>query len=225
MPAGTSSVRPKSNTRGKGGLYDKNHTGPIKSPNQILSEVRYQILRRGTQGINGVKRCFRQMDEDSSNTLSLREFIKALEDYRIYINPEQQSTIFRLFDQDGNGEINYEEFIFGVVGQMNKRRECVVMAAFSKLDIDNSGTLQIDEVKSTYNAKAHPDVASGKKTEDDALYEFLDSFDQHLITSKDSLKDRSVSLKEFVDYYNCVSCSIESDYEFEQAVALTWGLI
>jgi len=165
------------------------------------------------------------MDEDSSNSLSLPEFIKALEDYRIFISPEQQSTIFRLFDQDGNGEINYEEFISGVVGSMNKRRECVVQAAFQKLDLDKSGTLQIDEIKSAYNAKAHPEVINLKKSEDDALYEFLDSFDQHLINSKGNLKDRSVSLREFMDYYNCVSCSIDSDYDFEQSVAMTWGLI
>ena len=37
--------------------------------------------------------------------------------------------------------------------------------------------------------------------------------------------NREVSLAEFIDYYNCVSCSIESDYDFEQEVALTWGLI
>ena len=57
------------------------------------------------------------------------------------------------------------------------------------------------------------------------MYEFLDSFDQHLINSKGSMTDRSVSLKEFMEYYNCVSCSVDTDYDFEQAVALTWGLI
>jgi hypothetical protein len=155
------------------------------------------------------------MDVDSSNSLSFPEFIKALEDYRIYINPEQQSTIFRLFDQDGNGEINYDEFIGGVVGQMNKRRECVVQAAFMKLDLDKSGTLQIDEIKGAYNAKAHPLVINGKMSEDDGLYSFLDSFDQHLIMEKGNLTDRNVSLTEFLQYYNNVSCSIESDYEFE----------
>ena len=108
---------------------------------------------------------------------------------------------------------------------MNKRRECVVKAAFHKLDLDKSGTLQIDEIKSAYNAKAHPDVINQKKSEEDALYEFLDSFDQHLINSKGNLKDRNVSLQEFMEYYNSVSCSIPSDYEFEQSVALTWALI
>jgi calcyphosin len=38
------------------------------------------------------------MDVDNSGSLNLSEFIKALEDYRIYINQEQQATIFRLFD-------------------------------------------------------------------------------------------------------------------------------
>ena len=30
-----------------------------------------------------------------------------------------------------------------------------------------------------YTAKSHPDVLSGKKTEDDILGEFLDTFEQH----------------------------------------------
>ena len=65
----------------------------------------------------------------------------------------------------------------------------------------------------------------GKQTEDDALYEFLDDFDTHILLNKGSLNDRKVSMKEFFDYYNCVSCTIEGDYDFEQEVALTWGLI
>lgn len=30
-----------------------------------------------------------------------------------------------------------------------------------------------------YNAKQHPDVKTGKKTEDDVLMEFLETFEQH----------------------------------------------
>jgi hypothetical protein len=65
----------------------------------------------------------------------------------------------------------------------------------------------------------------GRETEDDALYSFLDQFDTHVMLGKGNDNNREVSLAEFFDYYNCVSCSIESDYDFEQEVALTWGLI
>ena len=98
---------------------------------------------------------------------------------------------------------------------MNQRRVNVVQAAFSKLDLDQSGTLHLDEIKKSYNARSHPDVICGKKSEDDALYDFLDSFDQHLINSKGSLKNREVNLSEFLEYYNIVSCSIDTDYDFE----------
>lgn len=30
-----------------------------------------------------------------------------------------------------------------------------------------------------YNAKQHPDVKTGKKSEDDVLMEFLETFEQH----------------------------------------------
>lgn len=108
---------------------------------------------------------------------------------------------------------------------MNGRRQAVVKAAFDKLDRDGSGGLTVDEIKSKYNAKSKPSVMQGRQSEDDALYEFLDQFDTHVMLGKGNDNNREVSLTEFIDYYNCVSCSIESDYDFEQEVALTWGLI
>lgn len=40
------------------------------------------------------------------------------------------------------------------------------MRAFKKFDKDNSGTINIDDLKDVYNASKHPDVKAGKKTED-----------------------------------------------------------
>lgn len=40
------------------------------------------------------------------------------------------------------------------------------MKAFRIMDKDKSGTLDISDIKGTYNAKMHPDVKSGKRTED-----------------------------------------------------------
>ena len=49
--------------------------------------------------------------------------------------------------------------------------------AFDILDKDGSGEIDIDDVVGTYDVSKHPDVISKKKTQREALLEFLDTFD------------------------------------------------
>lgn len=53
------------------------------------------------------------------------------------------------------------------------------MQAFNILDKDKSGVLELSDIKGVYNAKFHPDVKAGKRTEDEILGEFLETFEQH----------------------------------------------
>ena len=53
------------------------------------------------------------------------------------------------------------------------------MQAFKHLDRNGSGVVDIDDAKAAFNARAHPDVRQGRKTEDDILLEFLDTFETH----------------------------------------------
>ena len=46
---------------------------------------------------------------------------------------------------------------------------------FNTLD----GVLRINDIKGVYTAKLHPDVKAGKKTEDEVLGEFLETFEMH----------------------------------------------
>ena len=62
---------------------------------------------------------------------------------------------------------------------MNDRRQNLVYHAFQRFDRDGNGNVNIEDLKGTYNASMHPDVRSGKKSEEDVLYEFLDTFEQH----------------------------------------------
>ena len=62
---------------------------------------------------------------------------------------------------------------------MNDRRQALVYMAFQCFDRDGNGKVNIEDLKGSYNASMHPDVRSGKKTEEDVLYEFLDTFEQH----------------------------------------------
>jgi hypothetical protein len=49
---------------------------------------------------------------------------------------------------------------------MSQNRVKFVRMAFNKLDSDKSGIVDIYDIKQFYNAKMHPDVKAGKKTED-----------------------------------------------------------
>jgi Ca2+-binding EF-hand superfamily protein len=62
---------------------------------------------------------------------------------------------------------------------MNDFRRNIAKKAFNILDKDRSGIIRLDDVRQVYNAKSHPDVKSGKKSEDDVLMEFLDTFEIH----------------------------------------------
>mmetsp|Transcript_15704 Transcript_15704/g.26475 ORF Transcript_15704/g.26475 Transcript_15704/m.26475 type:complete len:192 (+) Transcript_15704:2016-2591(+) len=148
----------------KGGIVSKTQTSfgeegyKLKSADDLLKQVRRKVLQRGTEGIIGLKRCFRQRDEDNSNKLDLSEFMNAMRDYRIDLDYEAYNAVFLIFDSDRSGSINYEEFIQGLIGSMVQRRLFVVTAAFRRIDEDKNGSLSSIEIKKRYNAKSHPSV-------------------------------------------------------------------
>ena len=139
--------------------------------------MRDRIKARGARGILNLGKSFRIMDDDGSGALDSQEFAKALKSYRISSHPMEMEAIFDRFDPDNNGEIVYDEFLREIMGPMNNRRVALVKKAFKKIDADGSGVLDINDIRKRYNAKKHPDVMSGKMTEDDVLFEFLDTFE------------------------------------------------
>lgn len=52
-----------------------------------------------------------------------------------------------------------------VRGDLNPRRLALVQKAFKKLDKDGSGEVDYNDIVEVYNAKKHPAVLEGRKTE------------------------------------------------------------
>lgn len=50
------------------------------------------------------------------------EFKKAIKDFKIDLNEQEIKDVFAAFDRDGNGTIDYDEFVRGVRGPMNSFR-------------------------------------------------------------------------------------------------------
>merc|ERR1719321_567008 len=149
-----------------------------------------------------------------------------MHDFRIGMNERQTSTIFGVFDRDGSGEISYDEFLRMIRGEMNPARKKIALKAFQIMDKDGSGTLDINDIRGTYNAKQHPDVKAGKKTEDEILGEFLDTFEDHHcdIAGNADSRDGCITPEEWCEYYNNVSMSIDDDAYFELMMNNTWNL-
>lgn len=87
--------------------------------------------------------------------------------------------LFSRFDSNHDGTISYDEFLHAVREPMSARRVQLVERAFQVIDRNGNGMLEAEDIKSTYNAKKHPDVLQGKRTEDSVLCEFLETFEAH----------------------------------------------
>jgi calcyphosin len=98
------------------------------------------------------------------------------------------------------------------------------MQAFKKMDADGSGVIELNDIKGVYNAKCHPEVRSGKKTEDEILGEFLETFEVHHAMNGGT-KDQRVDMEEWIEYYNNVSASIDNDQYFELMMINAWKLL
>lgn len=190
---------------------------------KLLETIRAKMMSRGARGIMGLGRLFRIYDDNGNGELDASEAKKAFNELRLGLSDRDASRAFKLFDRDGNGTINYEEFLREVRGEMNPFRKDLAVRAFKVMDKDGSGVLQIEDIKGVYNAKKHPDVISGKRTEDDILFEFLDTFELHHSDNASDTRDHNVTLDEWIEYYNNVSMSIDDDAYFELMMNNAWN--
>jgi calcyphosin len=90
---------------------------------QLMEHFRKKLAARGSRGIMGLGRQFKIADDNNSKDLDIDEFKKAIHDFRVGLKPADSENLFKVFDRDGSGAINYEEFLRGVRGGMNEFRK------------------------------------------------------------------------------------------------------
>lgn len=164
------------------------------------------------------------MDDNNSRSLDIYEFTKAMKDYMLGFSDSEIKTLYSYFDVDRSGGVDYDEFIRILRGPMNPARKKIVAQAYNKLDKDRSGYIDINDIKGVYNASKHPDVLQGKKTEEQILLEFLETFETHHSLRNNNAPDHIVTKEEFEEYYNNISASIDNDQYFELMMNNAWKI-
>lgn len=164
------------------------------------------------------------MDDDNSRSLSREEFKKAMKDFKIDIPDDQIAIVFIAFDLNRDGTIAYDEFLRIIRGDLTPGRITLVKKAYTKLDRDGSGIVDINDIKGLYSGAKHPDVISGKKTEEQILTEFLETFETHHNIMNGTKADGQITLEEFVEYYTNISASIDNEEYFALMMNNSWNL-
>ncbi|CAF4082028.1 unnamed protein product [Adineta steineri] len=183
-----------------------------------LERLRAECLKRGAQGIKGLSLLFRIMDDNGDRKLNMEEFQKGVQEYGLNFSKADINELFRQFDTDKNGSIDYEEFLFRLRPPMNNFRLDLVAKAFAKLDKNHDGQITIEDLRGVFNVKKNSKYLSGDIDEDKGLREFLNSFDygEHI--------DGVVTREEFNNYYSGVSASIDNDMYFDLMMRNAWKL-
>ncbi|XP_038993731.1 calcium-dependent protein kinase 34-like [Hibiscus syriacus] len=89
--------------------------------------------------IRGLKEMFKGMDTDNSGTITLEELKHGLAKKGTKLSEYEVKQLVEAADADGNGTIDYEEFITATMHMSRMDREEHLYRAFQHFDKDNSG--------------------------------------------------------------------------------------
>ena len=78
---------------------------------EMMENLRRKLKERGTRGMVGLGRLFRNIDDNNSRSLDINEFKKAMKELKIVTDESEIEILFKSFDKDKSGDINYDEFI------------------------------------------------------------------------------------------------------------------
>jgi len=162
--------------------------------------------------------CFKHFDYvDGNRKLSKAELFEGLKSFGVALTKEEQDAVVKVFDKNGDGIIDFDEFLLGIRGKPNEKRQTMINLAFNKFDKDGSKHICVKDLLGVYNCKFHPDFIAKKKTEDQILKEFLGGLG-------DKNNDGTITLEEWNDYYASVSANIDNDDFFVDLMKNAWKL-
>mmetsp|Transcript_589 Transcript_589/g.732 ORF Transcript_589/g.732 Transcript_589/m.732 type:complete len:598 (-) Transcript_589:579-2372(-) len=97
--------------------------------------------------ISGMREIFIEMDKDKSGSITMEEFSEALRNKGGAGLPERElQRIINDADVNGDGTIDYEEFLAATINRSKLERDELLRAAFLKFDEDGNGQISREEL-------------------------------------------------------------------------------
>lgn len=99
-------------------------------PGQVLDKILVVLKARGAHGIRGLGIVFRRVDNSGDRKLDRNEFQWGLKENGHVLSPSEFERIFKYFDKNNDGKIDYDEFLRAIRGDLNDRRRSLIKLAY-----------------------------------------------------------------------------------------------
>eukprot|EP01063_Lacrimia_lanifica_P020906 TRINITY_DN28178_c0_g1_i1.p1 TRINITY_DN28178_c0_g1~~TRINITY_DN28178_c0_g1_i1.p1 ORF type:complete len:557 (+),score=228.60 TRINITY_DN28178_c0_g1_i1:72-1742(+) len=184
----------------------------------VMAKIKRCAMKNGSNGIREMTSAFRKMDANGNNYLSLQELRDGFKGLGVPLTDFESKYVLQAFDKDSDGRLSLEEFLTGLRGDLNPRRRAIVERAFTSLDTDESGYIDINELRAQFSAYNHPGVLKGEMSQIDVEEDFFEQFDSG------TNPDGRITREEFEAFYAGVSQNIPSDDYFEMMITETFNI-
>ncbi|CAG9335268.1 unnamed protein product [Blepharisma stoltei] len=187
---------------------------------EIKFNLQMQLKNKGQNSTKALRKKFVQYDLDKNTSLDREEFEQFLTSSGLFLSRMDVNYLMRHFDKNKDGTLSLSEFIDGIVPELNSRRLNIVQQVWEKLDRNGSNSITLDFLYNSYNVRNHPDVASGRKTEEEIISKFLDAFD-----ASEKGPNGIITQQEFFFTYRDISSSYPHDDEaFVSMMECVWNI-
>lgn len=200
-------------------VYNKPLSIPLaESAEKLLQSLRSFLATKASLNLFSLAQNFYTLSPRSPN-IPFSVFSKAFFDLKSPLTPVQLTFLFKYFNKNKQNTINYIEILSEIRGELSESRKAIIKTVYNNL-VKSSQSIELNKLRKLFIPGAHPDVISGKKTEEEILSVFLQGLEiNHTIWGENN---DEVSLEEFLEYYSNISFLIESDKYFEKILENTW---
>lgn len=126
-------------------------------------------LNSSSDELEKLKKMFLRLDEDKNGTLTIDEIRHGMDEIEQTLSGASKSSskterraqyseyreMMMSLDKNGDGVVSYDEFIAAAVNKVALLNEKNISAAFNIIDVDNSGTITIEELKAAFETDGH----------------------------------------------------------------------
>ena len=123
----------------------KNYSQHSKIYQTVLTYLSHNFADK--EELNRLKKIFYKIDLNLDGKLSKSEFEHAFKEAGIEMSKEKIEKMMKSIDFDGNGFIEYEEFIRVALPKEKLFTEKNLRTAFNMFDLDKNGTISLEEFK------------------------------------------------------------------------------